>query len=45
LGLKITPNPKVFDMKNDPNGDKIQKAISEALLRVSADMKMNPKKK
>ena len=39
LGLKITPNPKVFDMIKDPKGEKIQDAISLALLKVSAQFR------
>merc|ERR1712151_549835 len=39
LGLKIKPDPKIFDMKKDPQGKKIQQAISMALLKVSQLMR------
>ncbi len=45
LGLKITPDPKIFNMKNDPKGEKIQYAISSALLKVSNELRNNTPKK
>ena len=41
LGLKITPNPKIFDMKKDPKGKNIEAAISMALLKVSTLLRDN----
>merc|ERR1712032_1626221 len=39
LGLKIKPDPKIWNMSKDPQGKKIQAAISMALLKVSSNMR------
>jgi hypothetical protein len=44
LGLKIKPDPKLFNVINDPDGKKIQAAISAALLKVSSEMRSETKK-
>ena len=44
LGLKIKPDPKIFNMQLDPQGKKIQAAISLALLKISSENKNLSKK-
>merc|ERR1711957_1085024 len=45
LGLKIKPDPKIWNMSKDPQGKKIQAAISMALLNISSAMRDENKKK
>jgi len=42
LGLKIRPDPKIFNMAKDPEGKNIQNAIQTALLKVSSEMRKEP---
>ena len=42
LGLKIKPDPKIFNMSKDPEGKKIQAAIEIALMKVSSEMRKTP---